>query len=106
MYFAETESTRNVPEHMKILKMLNSTLLIVNRNIFSCFVSRRALLCSKVKIPNGNNFSQTLSIYPKSEVSNEKVVNVAIVGVPNSGKSTLINNLVDRKVSSNKTAYC
>lgn len=28
-----------------------------------------------------------------------KVVNVAIIGAPNSGKSTLINNIVERKVS-------
>jgi len=103
-YFVEFKSSRNALVELKLLEMLNSTFLIVNRNIFSCFVSRRALLCSKVKIPNGNSFSQTLSIYPQSEVSNEKVVNVAIVGVPNSGKSTLINNLVDRKVcaTSNK----
>lgn len=28
-----------------------------------------------------------------------KVVNVAIIGAPNSGKSTLINKIVERKVS-------
>lgn len=30
-----------------------------------------------------------------------KIVNVAIIGAPNSGKSTLINKIVERKVSRN-----
>jgi ribosome biogenesis GTPase A len=32
------------------------------------------------------------------EKQTRKLINVAIIGVPNAGKSTLINNLIDRKV--------
>lgn len=35
---------------------------------------------------------------PESE-SPQKLVKVAIVGVPNAGKSTFINNLIDHRVS-------
>lgn len=33
--------------------------------------------------------------------TNEKLVKVAIIGVPNAGKSTFINNLIDHRVSNN-----
>lgn len=36
----------------------------------------------------------------KEPQSNEKLIKVAIIGVPNAGKSTLINHLIDHRVSS------
>lgn len=46
----------------------------------------------------------TKKIEPKSPetstlTTNEKLVKVAIIGVPNVGKSTFINNLIDHRVS-------
>lgn len=35
----------------------------------------------------------------KEPQSNEKLIKVAIIGVPNAGKSTLINHLIDHRVS-------
>lgn len=42
-------------------------------------------------------YSTGTEVLPRINVS-EKIIKVAIVGVPNAGKSTLINSLLDRKV--------
>lgn len=47
----------------------------------------------------------TKKIEPKSPdnlTTNEKLVKVAIIGVPNVGKSTFINHLIDHRVSIKK----
>lgn len=54
-------------------------------------ISKKSL-CSN---PNFKPFESNVQL----DDSTEKVVNVAIIGLPNAGKSTLINNLIDRKVS-------
>lgn len=38
-----------------------------------------------------------------AEATQEKLVKVAIIGLPNAGKSTLINTMMDQRVSSFKT---
>lgn len=63
-----------------LLALLNQT----KNGIESC-----RSLCTKV--------SQNLENKP---VRNEKLVKIAIIGAPNAGKSTFINNLLNHRVSS------
>lgn len=38
-------------------------------------------------------------VSPAGQSTSEKLIKVAIIGVPNAGKSTLINHLIDHRVS-------
>ncbi|XP_055625648.1 GTPase Era, mitochondrial [Toxorhynchites rutilus septentrionalis] len=78
--------------------MVNKTLLlVVGRCVFAhhsfqpwtrCFSAKpSANVCEKNKVPA-----------VKSQQPDEKIVKVAIIGVPNAGKSTLINHLVEHRV--------
>ena len=46
-----------------------------------------------------NSAKATEKLEDKKPVTNEKVVKIAFIGVPNAGKSTLINSLLDHRVS-------
>lgn len=46
------------------------------------------------KVQNATEITETL---PKDDIET-KLLKVAVIGVPNSGKSTFINHLMDRKV--------
>lgn len=63
-------------------------------SLISCAVR---LSYKKTIFLNINFYSTQTEHVSKKKIA--KVVNVAIIGAPNSGKSTLINNIVERKVS-------
>ncbi|XP_062559737.1 GTPase Era, mitochondrial [Armigeres subalbatus] len=70
--------------------MLDKALSIIARRS----VSRPVLFCAR-------NFSAKISENvsdKKDPQSNEKLIKVAIIGVPNAGKSTLINHLINHRV--------
>ncbi|XP_013178129.1 PREDICTED: GTPase Era, mitochondrial [Papilio xuthus] len=70
---------------------MSTSIIVSMRSTYSCI---KYLRCS---------FFSTQIEQPASKVTG-KVVNVAIIGAPNSGKSTLINKIMERKIcaASNK----
>lgn len=71
---------------IRALKYRNSNIILIN--ITNCSTKQ---LCEEAIIPD-KNFQQ-------------KLLKVAVIGTPNSGKSTFINYLMDRKVNSAELSY-
>lgn len=51
-------------------------------------------------LPPSTTTSSNSNSKSQSQNKNEKMIKVAIIGVPNAGKSTFINNLINHRVSS------
>ncbi|XP_066256284.1 GTPase Era, mitochondrial [Euwallacea similis] len=76
----------------KLLKMLinrSATSLIKNQCILTL-----VKYCASLSTNQNNSIKNIISSFPDSET---RLLKVGIIGVPNSGKSTFINYLMDRK---------
>lgn len=51
-----------------------------------------------IQCKNNSISNESVQDTEPQEILNTKLLRVAIIGMPNSGKSTLINSLMDRKV--------
>lgn len=54
--------------------------------------------CTNLLVKHRFFCSQSLSKVDL-EIQNERLIKVAVIGIPNAGKSTFINNLIDHRVS-------
>jgi ribosome biogenesis GTPase A len=64
-------------------------LKLLNRNYFICALIKPQFFSTQVS-------NQV------AEQAQEKSIRVAVIGLPNSGKSTLINSIIQKRVSENK----
>lgn len=65
---------------------------------YTCHIVQRCLAAQKLVVAESNNKASNQK--PAATANkNEKLLKVAIVGVPNAGKSTFINNLLNHRVS-------
>lgn len=70
----------------------------MNCTIFSVALSKFTNYPRAILLPSARYIR--IKSQPKAEKEkNEKLIKIAIIGVPNAGKSTLINSLVDHRVS-------
>lgn len=54
--------------------------------------------CCGLRTARASRITTDFQVLPKEEVET-KILKLAVIGVPNAGKSTFINNLMGRKVS-------
>lgn len=66
-------------------------------NTFKTFFIRKLSL-KHLRLLSTNAEQAEHDVIPVNQ-SQEKLVKLAVIGLPNAGKSTFINNLMDRKVS-------
>lgn len=84
---------------------MQAIALLLNRPAgpFTCLhIVHRSLSAQKL-VANTSSSSNTKTT--ASGRNNEKLVKVAIVGVPNAGKSTFINNLLNHRVRTIRIAF-
>lgn len=67
------------------IKKKTVTMLQIGKNLIICAVLRP-------------RFLSTIASNKLKEHAQEKIVKVAVIGLPNAGKSTFINSLMDKKV--------
>ncbi|KAL5286832.1 ERAL1 family protein [Megaselia abdita] len=75
--------------HFLKRKFFVNSLIVNNQNLLKCTQNR--LYNSSPKEKPSESFS-------KSNENSEKSLNVAVIGMPNAGKSTFINNLISHRV--------
>lgn len=60
--------------------------------VFFTEANNHLKLCRGLRTKPSENFEQ-------KPIKNEKLVKIAVIGTPNAGKSTFINNLLNHRVS-------
>ncbi|XP_055538314.1 GTPase Era, mitochondrial [Wyeomyia smithii] len=83
--------------------MLNQTIILLVRRVSTHSVSRwnrcfSASVSENVEENKSDPASSVLDKNRSNQQKSEKLIKVAIIGIPNAGKSTLINHLINHRV--------